>query len=93
MQVPPFKAILMNTMPDNETEVATLAETEEWEDKNVASLAKRLAAFPKNGSSLASHGGAHSWNGPHHLLRRRRRHRVSHRRPFQREARQHQRGL
>merc|ERR1712065_109738 len=29
---------------------ATFAETEGWEEKDVASIAKRLAALPKNGS-------------------------------------------
>merc|ERR1712012_781699 len=56
MQVPPFKAVLMKTMPNvdvlfgNETEAATFAETEGWEEKDVASIAKKLAALPKNGS-------------------------------------------
>ena len=56
MQVPPFKAVLMKTMPNvdvlfgNETEAATFAETEGWEEKDVASIATKLAALPKNGS-------------------------------------------
>ena len=56
MQVPPFKAVLMKTMPnanvlfDNVTEAATFAETEAWNEKDVASIAKQLAALPKNKS-------------------------------------------
>jgi len=55
MQVPPFKAVLMKTLPNvdvlfgNETEAATFADTEGWEEKDVPSIAKRLAALPRNG--------------------------------------------
>ena len=34
-------------------EAATLIKFEEWEDKDVASLAKRLAAFPLSSSSMS----------------------------------------
>jgi len=46
----------MQTMPNvdvlfgNVTEAATFAETEAWEEKDVASIAKKLAALPKNGT-------------------------------------------
>eukprot|EP00450_Noctiluca_scintillans_P004816 CAMPEP_0194502548 /NCGR_PEP_ID=MMETSP0253-20130528/26108_1 /TAXON_ID=2966 /ORGANISM="Noctiluca scintillans" /LENGTH=474 /DNA_ID=CAMNT_0039344711 /DNA_START=40 /DNA_END=1464 /DNA_ORIENTATION=- len=55
MEVPPFKEVLMKTMPNidvlfgNETEAATFATTEGWEEKDIPSIAKKLAALPKNG--------------------------------------------
>ena len=51
--VPPLKVVPLKTMPElfcNETEAATFAETEGWEEKEVASIAKNLAALPKNDS-------------------------------------------
>jgi adenosine kinase len=53
MQVPPFKATLMNAMPyidilfGNETEAATFAETEGWETRDVAEIAMRISKLPK----------------------------------------------
>merc|ERR1719265_3122908 len=52
MQVPPFKAVLDETMPyidflfGNETEAQTWAETEGWETKDVAFIATRLSLIP-----------------------------------------------
>merc|ERR1712078_449603 len=56
MQVPPFKACLMATLPyvdylfGNETEAATFAETEGWPEKDIVSIAMKIAALPKQGS-------------------------------------------
>ncbi|KAG1669505.1 hypothetical protein FOA52_015672 [Chlamydomonas sp. UWO 241] len=57
MQVPPFKACLMESMPyvdflfGNETEAATFAECEGWDTKDVAEIALRVSRMPKaNGS-------------------------------------------
>jgi len=56
MQVPPFKACLMETLPyvdylfGNETEAATFAESEGWTEKSVPEIAKKIAALPKQGS-------------------------------------------
>lgn len=53
MQVPPFKAALMEAMPyidilfGNETEAQTFAETEGWETRDVAEIALKIAAMPK----------------------------------------------
>ena len=53
MQVPPFKATLMNAMPyidilfGNETEAATFAETEGWETKDIAEIAMKISKLPK----------------------------------------------
>merc|ERR1719389_659225 len=55
MQVPPFKACLMATLPyvdylfGNETEALTFAESESWEEKSIPEIAKKLAALPKEG--------------------------------------------
>ncbi|QDZ20089.1 adenosine kinase [Chloropicon primus] len=56
MQVPPFKACLMNAMPyidilfGNETEAATFAETEGWETRDVAEIALKISQLPKENS-------------------------------------------
>lgn len=53
MQVPPFKATLMEAMQyidflfGNETEAAAFAESEGWPDKDLSAIAQRIAAFPK----------------------------------------------
>lgn len=53
MQVPPFKAALLETLPyidflfGNESEAVTFAETEGWETRDVAEIALRIAAMPK----------------------------------------------
>jgi adenosine kinase len=55
MQVPPFKACLMATLPyvdylfGNETEALTFAESESWSEKSIPEIAKKLAALPKEG--------------------------------------------
>merc|ERR1712187_662425 len=52
MQVPPFKAVLVEMMPlidilfGNETEAQTWAETEGWETTDVAFIATRLSLIP-----------------------------------------------
>jgi len=52
VQVPPFKAVLVETMPfvdilfGNETEAQTWAETEGWETKDIAFIATRLSLIP-----------------------------------------------
>merc|ERR1711904_13750 len=52
MQVPPFKAVFVKTLPyvdflfGNETEAATWAETEGWETTDVAFIATRLSLIP-----------------------------------------------
>merc|ERR1719310_211568 len=52
MQVPPFKAIFVNTMPyvdflfGNETEALTWAETEGWDTQDIAFIATRLSLIP-----------------------------------------------
>jgi len=52
MQVPPFKAVFVNTIPlvdflfGNETEARTWAETEGWESEDVAFIATRLSLIP-----------------------------------------------
>ena len=52
-QVPPFKATLMATMPHidvlfgNETEARAFAESEGWETECLATIAAKIAAFPK----------------------------------------------
>merc|ERR1712224_909641 len=52
MQVPPFKACFVNTMPlvdylfGNETEARTWAETEGWETQDVSFIATRLSLIP-----------------------------------------------
>jgi len=52
MQVPPFKAVFVETMPyvdflfGNETEACTWAETEGWETTDVAFIATRLSLIP-----------------------------------------------
>jgi len=56
MQVPPFKACLMETLPyvdylfGNETEALTFAESEQWPEKSIPEIAKKIAALPKQGS-------------------------------------------
>eukprot|EP00976_Prorocentrum_cordatum_P100414 1192221-Prorocentrum_minimum.AAC.3 len=53
MQVPPFKATLMAALPymdflfGNETEAQTFAETEGWETRDVAEIAKKISEMPK----------------------------------------------
>jgi len=55
MEVPPFKAVLDKTMPyvdflfGNETEAATYAKVAGWSETDVPSIAKKLAALPKEG--------------------------------------------
>jgi len=52
MQVPPFKACFVNTLPlvdflfGNETEARTWAETEGWDTTDVAFIATRLSLIP-----------------------------------------------
>merc|ERR1711937_786676 len=52
MQVPPFKACFVETMPyvdflfGNETEACTWAETEGWETTDIAFIATRLSLIP-----------------------------------------------
>merc|ERR1712039_466433 len=52
MQVPPFKACFVDTMPfvdflfANETEAVTWAETEGWETSDVEFIATRLSLIP-----------------------------------------------
>jgi len=52
MQVPPFKAVLVEAMPftdflfGNETEALTWAETEGWDTKDIAFIATRLSLIP-----------------------------------------------
>jgi len=53
MQVPPFKAAMMNVMPyvdvlfGNESEAVTFAETEGWETEDVAEIAMKISKMPK----------------------------------------------
>jgi len=52
MQVPPFKACFVETMPyvdflfGNETEAKTWAETEGWETEDIGFIATRLSLIP-----------------------------------------------
>jgi len=52
MQVPPFKACLVNTLPHvdylfgNESEAMTFAETEGWDTTDIAFIATRLSLIP-----------------------------------------------
>merc|ERR1711879_782103 len=52
MQVPPFKAFILESLPMvdylfcNETEAATFAETEGWETADVKFIATRLSLIP-----------------------------------------------
>lgn len=52
MQVPPFKAVFVETMPyidvlfGNETEAQTWAETEGWDTTDIAFIATRLSLIP-----------------------------------------------
>mmetsp|Transcript_23949 Transcript_23949/g.75313 ORF Transcript_23949/g.75313 Transcript_23949/m.75313 type:complete len:354 (-) Transcript_23949:74-1135(-) len=54
MQVPPFKAVLTELLPQvdilfgNETEAQTWAETEGWETKDVPFIATRLSLIPSS---------------------------------------------
>lgn len=56
MQVPPFKAVLNETIPFtdflfcNETEALTWAETEGWETTDIGFIATRLSLIPSNKS-------------------------------------------
>jgi adenosine kinase len=56
MQVPPFKACFVETMPyvdflfSNETEAQTWADTEGWESKDVEFIARRLSLIPSKKS-------------------------------------------
>lgn len=53
MQVPPFKATLLEALPyvdylfGNETEAATFAETEGWETKDISEIALKVSQLPK----------------------------------------------
>lgn len=53
MQVPPFKAAMMEVLPyvdvlfGNESEAVTFAETEGWETKDVAEIAMKISKMPK----------------------------------------------
>jgi len=57
MEVPPFKACLMETIPNadfvfgNENEARTFAKTEGWETEDVAEIAEKIARMPKNNGS------------------------------------------
>merc|ERR1719454_1023303 len=57
MQVPPFKAFILKSLPMadylfcNETEAATFAETEGWETSDVKFIATRLSLVPSIKSS------------------------------------------
>merc|ERR1712154_232080 len=52
MQVPPFKAVFVETLPyvdylfGNETEALTWAETEGWETTDIKFIATRLSLIP-----------------------------------------------
>merc|ERR1719156_4346 len=54
MQVPPFKAVFVKTIPlvdflfGNETEALTWAETEGWDTKDVGFIATRLSLIPSD---------------------------------------------
>jgi adenosine kinase len=54
MQVPPFKKVFVDTMPNvdylfgNETEALTWAETEGWETTDLEFIATRLSLMPSN---------------------------------------------
>ncbi|EIE21409.1 adenosine kinase isoform 1T-like protein [Coccomyxa subellipsoidea C-169] len=56
-QVPPFKKTLMDAMPyvdflfGNETEARAFAETEGWATEDVAEIALKVSAFPKENGS------------------------------------------
>lgn len=53
MEVPPFKAVLMDALPfvdylfGNETEAVTFAKTEGWETTDLSEIALRIARMPK----------------------------------------------
>merc|ERR1712159_980267 len=55
IEVPPFKEVVMKTLPKvdflfgNETEFATFAKTEGWETTDLKEIALKIAAFPKEG--------------------------------------------
>jgi len=55
MEVPPFKAVLTATMPridflfGNETECATFAKTEGWEETKLEDIAAKISLLPKEG--------------------------------------------
>eukprot|EP00929_Paragymnodinium_shiwhaense_P013240 TRINITY_DN121107_c0_g1_i1.p1 TRINITY_DN121107_c0_g1~~TRINITY_DN121107_c0_g1_i1.p1 ORF type:complete len:476 (+),score=178.16 TRINITY_DN121107_c0_g1_i1:85-1512(+) len=55
MEVPPFKAVLVKTMPyidylfGNESEAAVWAKTEGWAETDVKEIAKKLSLLPKEG--------------------------------------------
>jgi adenosine kinase len=56
IEVPPFKEVVMKTMPKvdflfgNETEAAVFAKSEGWETTDVKEIALKIAALPKEGS-------------------------------------------
>jgi len=56
IEVPPFKEVVMKTMPKvdflfgNETEFATFAKTEGWETTDLKEIALKIAALPKEGA-------------------------------------------
>jgi len=59
MQVPPFKASMMEVMPyvdilfGNETEALTFAQSEGWETEDISEIALKCAALPKASGSKA----------------------------------------
>jgi len=60
MQVPPFKEAMMKVLPftsivfGNESEAVTFAETEGWEERDVAAIAQKLADMPFDGEGIAT---------------------------------------
>lgn len=55
MEVPPFKEVLTKTMPyidylfGNETECATFAKSERWDETDLKEIAKKISQLPKEG--------------------------------------------
>ena len=73
IQVPPFKAVLANMMPNvdelsgNVAEATTFGETEAWEEKDVASIAKKFAAQEAN-TTIVFVDGLTGHRVPHHRI-------------------------
>ena len=73
MEIPPFKAVLVNTLPNddelsgNVAEATTFAETEAWDEKDVASIAKKFAAQGAN-SAIVCVGGQTGHRVSHHRI-------------------------